>query len=343
MRHYIFLLLAVTLQATPTPIAAVSSTAATASLQPCSGQLLRGKITLVLKGADSATQLSGELKLPDDSATDVKISIPDSSLKAGEIKTVGIDVTVPGCKVPSSGILILRAGDGVLPYSVWFKVLSKSNCDSISNGSDWARLAFVCPLALAVGIGFVSAWVVRKELTRRMGAPKWDFSSSWATNITLGGGLLGGILGFSLFPENGHYLSKSGYLAASIVFPVLAGLAPQAYNIFRKPIADPTDPAAMPLQGFVTGFVVAAALTAWAAIGQAATTALAISEIYCSGYLDSSLAWPIVGLLLLLSFGLTVYVVSTVAFTVKHQITQADKMARLAADAEPPIPNWRIL
>jgi hypothetical protein len=185
--------------------------------------------------------------------------------------------------------------------------------------------------------------LVRDKLTRRMGSPKWDFASSWATNITLGGGLLGGILAFSLFPDYGHFIDKSNYLAASLVFPVLAGLAPQTYNIFRKPADDRTDPTGMQLQGFVLSFVIAAALTAWAAIGQSVVTALAIGELYCSGYLDAWLSGPVVVLLILLSLGLAVYVVSTVVLTAKHQISMADARISESADGRPvSIPRWRV-
>jgi hypothetical protein len=79
-------------------------------------------------------------------------------------------------------------------------------------------------------------------------------------------------------------------------------------------------------------------------MAQAAITALAIAEIYYAGYLAGALAWPAIVLLVLLCFGLGVYIVSTVVFTVNHQTKHAETlMAAKQLQGDVPMPDWRVL
>ena len=326
------------------PVTPAPATAAAVTLQPCGDQHLCGTLALTLKGADTERALSASLTIADPSWTG-DAAVTPKSLTKGSTANVEVRIDIPRSKMPASGILILDRSSDAMVYNVSFKFQPRPKCLKDSDGARWASLAFEGPLVLAILVAIICAFMLSDKLTHRMGSATWDFSSSWATNVTLGGGLLTGVLGFSLFPDNGQFLSKPGYLAASVIFPVLAALAPQTYNIFRKPVDDPANPSGPPqLQGFVLGFVIAAAITAWASISQAAVTALAIAEIDCAGYLADALASPAIALLILLSLGLAVYVVTTVVFTVGHQVQNAvTARALLPGQQNVPLPNWRVL
>jgi hypothetical protein len=324
-----------------TPMTAPAGTAVTVTLQPCSAQKLHGTVKLNLKGADADRVLTASLTLANHASLG-KAEVMPNSLKSGNTATVEVQIEIEDCTAPSTGTLILNPETDGLVYTVTFRL--EPQHISASDGAYWASLAFRGPLVLAILIAIVAAAMVKDKLTNRMGSATWDFTSSWAANVTFGGGLLTGVLGFTLFPDNGHFFSKAGYLAASVVFPVIAMLAPQTYNIFRRPV-DTGNPNGLPqLQGFVISFVIAASIAAWAATAQAAITALAIAEIYYSGYLAGALAWPAIVLLVLLCFGLGVYVVSTVVFTVNHQAQHAvTAMAAMQLPGDVPMPDWRVL
>lgn len=71
-----------------------------------------------------------------------------------------------------------------------------------------------------------------------MGAPKWDFTTSWASNITVVGGVLGTVLSFTALPAETKYLPKTMYVSLNLLWTVAIALAPILYNFFRRP-ADP--------------------------------------------------------------------------------------------------------
>jgi hypothetical protein len=242
-----------------TPMTAPAGTAVTVTLQPCSAQKLHGTLKLNLKGAVPDLPLKASLTLVNHSGFGTAQVMPNS-LKSGYTATVEVQIEIENCTAPSTGTLILNPETDGLVYTVTFRL--EPQHISASDGANWASLAFCGPLVLAILIAIISAAIVKDKLTNRMGSAKWDFTSSWAANVTFGGGLLTGVLGFTLFPDNGHFFSKAGYLAASAVFPVIATLAPQTYNIFRKPV-DTGDLSGLPqLQGFVISFVIAASIAA---------------------------------------------------------------------------------
>jgi hypothetical protein len=354
MRQYLFLsfvLFPLALPGATTP-SLVPGSAATVTLKPCTGENRTGSLSLILTGADQAREISLRFS-PPDSWGDPKVDLPDNTLPVNQTKVFKIGFTLTGCAVPPAGILLIDTKTAsqvtdTLVLNLTFKVLPDPN--KRPSWPDAAMVVFLAPLLLALLVAVGSGIAVRGDLNRRMGSPKWDFSNSWATNITIGGGILVSVLQFATFPDNGRFLDKSSYLAASIALSVLAVIAPQAYNIFRKPAAaaDPANPAGIQFQGFVVAFVIAAAVTSWAAIGQAAVTALALGEIYCSGYLSPYLAIPLIVLLILLCLGLVVYAVGTVIFTVGAQTAHPGSLAAMARDGTPApasaaIPPWFIL
>lgn len=327
----------------PTPATVVTGSAVTATLADCQNGMREGSTEVTLKGGSTKGKVSATLKVP--GATQlVRPTVSEAELDTLETKIVDLSFKLYGCQVPAPAIMLVTVGSDVLPYNVAFTVPPVVMQAELS--INWASLVFWAPLA-ASGLALTLSIVLmrpKQQLVKRMGPPMWDFSASWATNVTLGGGLLVIVLGFTLFPDNGHFLSKGAYMAASVAFPVLAGIAPQAFNIFRKPVPDPSHPTGTQLQGYVLAFIVAAALTTWAATGQSALTALAVDELYYAGYLSEFLATPIVWLLVGLCVGLIVYTVTTVVFMVNHQANAKQALIRAGLKTDTPVaPKWSIL
>jgi hypothetical protein len=93
-------------------------------------------------------------------------------------------------------------------------------------------------LAGLIGGSFLVAclWRFRHKLMAPMGASQWSFSSSAATNLTFVGSLLGMALVSSSIPDFPRQMSKQSFVILSLLFAVLAGLAPVLYNFCCKPV-----------------------------------------------------------------------------------------------------------
>jgi len=196
-----------------------------------------------------------------------------------------------------------------------------------------------------------------------MGSASWDFSQSWATNITVAGAILTTLLGFSGLPDYGKFMPKSSYLSLGILFGVLVTLAPSVYNFIRKPVdpppPDPNNlvPATGPsFQGYVFGFLLASFVTLWGVLGQLATIGLLLKELVDSGPLPSVMGSAFNIVIVLVALFLLVYSNVTIYFNVQHQVLHrnAHRQARMrlattpieqqaAQTVNPPLPKWSLL
>ncbi len=105
--------------------------------------------------------------------------------------------------------------------------------------------------------------------------PQWDFSKSWASNLTVVGAILGTVLSGKVLPARTVVITPDGYTALSLLFGILVVLAPFLYTAFRKGRPTPTGPE---FAGRNVGFLVASAVTIWAVCGQIATIGLVLYE-----------------------------------------------------------------
>ena len=106
--------------------------------------------------------------------------------------------------------------------------------------------------------------------------PQWDFSESWASNLTVVGAILGTVLSANVLPpKKTVVMAPDGYTALSLLFGILVVLAPFLYTAFRKGRPRPTGPE---YRGRNGAFLVASALTVWATCGQIATVGLVLYE-----------------------------------------------------------------
>ena len=196
---------------------------------------------------------------------------------------------------------------------------------------------FWVPFGIALACLVVASLLVaRFGLFARMGNTTWDFSQSWASNLTVAGTVLTALLGWAGLAEYGKYLSKNSYLCLSVLFAALVSLAPAVYNFTRRsitvPVPDPDDASnvsGVRMEGYVFGFLLASFVTVWAVLGQLFTIAFVMAELVDLGPLPASAGAAFSGLIVVLAVLLLVYVVVTIYFTVKKQVIHHQKWLRL--------------
>jgi hypothetical protein len=108
-------------------------------------------------------------------------------------------------------------------------------------------------------------------------ASAWSFSDSWATNITVIGGLLTAVLGATdVLGEILPGVSMERFLALSLLFTAIAAGAPLVYIAFgRRETANSTPPVEV-TRGTFGGLLAAAAITSVAVFGQLRTIAVLV-------------------------------------------------------------------
>lgn len=220
-------------------------------------------------------------------------------VEPGSVFGIDVSFVVPSKRLPLSGTLTVAA-DGesresesskqppgkkaaVVPCVVVAKqitrslVLSAPSNEAYSTwivcASGFVALLFCC-LAIAV------FW---RGLTLPMGGAQWDFTSSWATHVTVGGGILAIIFAASLLPDYPHFMTKQAYMTINLLFSVLIILAPAVYNLTCSP-SSPDANGAVSYRGIVLFFLGAAAVTMWAVIGQLLTIGLLFREFVVRSY-----------------------------------------------------------
>src|ERR1700722_1155441 len=135
--------------------------------------------------------------------------------------------------------------------------------------SSVAAAALWGPFIVAVLVAAAAALKTRDDLGKRMGLPAWDFTQSWASNISVVGGLVSlstvtGLLG-SYSPK---FLPMSAYTALDFAFPLLAVLAPLVYNFSRtvQVKSNGAGDTTILSEGIVAMFIVASGFTIWACL-----------------------------------------------------------------------------
>jgi hypothetical protein len=138
----------------------------------------------------------------------------------------------------------------------------------------------VLAFGLVAGLAFIGLRLVtlRKVLiwNGRLGSVHWDFSRSWATNITTVGAILGTVTATGLLPEAGRLLVPGEVAGLSVFFGVLAVLSGFVYTVLSRPVLDEMQEPAR--QGWVLPFVVAAGMTIVGVVGELTTLALLLVD-----------------------------------------------------------------
>jgi hypothetical protein len=152
----------------------------------------------------------------------------------------------------------------------------------------WLRLPLYGGLIIALiylGYSLPNLW---KWRGRFMGGPQWNFGTSFATNFTVGTGLLSLVLGSSVVTDALHYMTKTHYVVLSLMFAAILLIAPALFTFFSRPHKFPSasGPSVMAPVGPVWLFALTSALMVGAIVGQLLTVGLAMDEVRFRGYLS---------------------------------------------------------
>jgi hypothetical protein len=215
--------------------------------------------------------------------------------------------------------------------------------------------------SLALGLIVVLAAAANVGVARSspVGPPNWDFTKSWATNITIIGAVFGAFFSTKIVAAP-RYVSDPGYPMLSVLFAVLVAVAPLVFRAISKEKAVLTSAGTWDIQyqGNTAGFLLAMLLTLWAAFGQLTALGFLAAEVLAMRKVSASVP---VGLLAILAIALAAtiwYGWSTAKPLLAHQANlqaHADQLAvqMKAAGAVPPsgadpkrhapLPGWRLL
>ena len=193
-----------------------------------------------------------------------------------------------------------------------------------------AILAFVVGLVVWVRlksqkVPMLSSWLGLKSqnipMLSRMSSPTWDFSKSWASNITLGGAFLSGALALAGLPEETHYVSRTGYATLNLLFTLIAAIAPFVFNIFRTAIvSNPGQPTAqVEYIGYLLAFLIAGGITMFAVVSQLIVLIVVINEFLVADLISCVPALGFQTLVGTLAVGVLIYAEETLYWTAKSQ------------------------
>ncbi len=292
---------------------------------------------------------------------DVEIMPPhggrqNASLAPGEVRSVLVKIRES--KIPISGYLeVLTYDQNDNPTNVGFRQLKV-------NSALFPPIALL-PIALGLVIGVLlclySAIQLKNlnpkvTLLDRMGSSNWDFSKSWASNLTVAGAVLSTTLSVAALPELTHHLNKAGYAVLNVLFLLLVALAPFVFNLIRKPIISQTAPdgPTLEFQGFVVAFLIACSVTICAVVGQMTTLIILFDELAFATFAPFVVVRFFQVFIAMLMLGLALYASTTIISTAKSQVIHRQVMLAQAANAkgvpvgslkdeDSHLPSWSLL
>jgi hypothetical protein len=229
--------------------------------------------------------------------------------------------------VSFSGVLVASA-DGAAADAVALTV------DRAKPAAWWLWVVILAPFgaaAIVVAVGWRRHKQTHGEskLSDALGDATWDFQKSWASNLTVVGGILGAIVSSGALPE-----AKSATFAGlSLFFAVLALVAPFVYAATRRPVGTP------PIyEGRVWSYLLSSTFTLWATFGQLATSYVLFRELRTAASLPDFAPWLLLAVTAASAALLVVYATNSITWTLDEQ-EHSDAEVRGAARAS----GWSLL
>lgn len=192
--------------------------------------------------------------------------------------------------------------------------------------SSWLAFALYLSLALAIVIAFCCAKIVRKHghrLTDAIGGASWDFSSSWASNMTAFGTGFSFLIQLTIFPDKPVAGNRAEYAFLAAFATALVAFAPGVHRMMGQTDIDASSGVPVAIShGLVIGFLTASAFTMWGAYLQMATAILIVYELGRTATLSMPIAVAVGICVLLAGVGLIVYCWRTILTTNSRQREQ---------------------
>jgi hypothetical protein len=204
----------------------------------------------------------------------------------------------------------------------------------------------VCSLVLAVVLVGVARYRAGSGPSVGIDFPEWDFSKSWASNLTVLGAILGTVLSAKILPARTVVVTPDGYTALSLLFGILVVVAPFLYTALRKGRPGAQGPH---FTGRNWAFLVASGVTIWAVNGEIGTIGLVLYEAQHGKALALGAVIPMLGTLGVALVLAWLYSVQTVRLVLKSETAPKAGAAEELREAEvPPAPaarpvRWTLL
>jgi hypothetical protein len=246
--------------------------------------------------------------------------------------------------LPASGILTATTASGGAEYLRPIKI-------AMGDRSYWEPIAIGATAALTFLGTLVTGIVLRAKKiapSHRMGSPSWRAGDSWASNVTVGAGLISSLMTLVISDQT-VYMSPTTYRVVTALLSAILALSPVVYSLFRMRtdvsmqdvgVADrisllQTD--TNQFEGFVFFFLAAGWLTLWATTGQLVVLNLLIYELAHLRIITDFTQGLVVGASSLIGFGLLAYGFASLYRTAKTASIAAapPKPAGLAAAPAP--------
>ena len=197
------------------------------------------------------------------------------------------------------------------------------------NLDNLANILISLALLSAILITIISYIFLRKyqfHLTELMGKGQWEFSKSWATNITILGSLFCTIVAQDTD-------SKLKYAGLSVFFGVLVVISPLVYNATSQPHMKHSTTGNQEIQYLspIWAFLISAALTLWAVLGQLATVITLLISVALQTNLSYSVTSVLILFMVLATVLVVVYAFKTILWTVREQVSPEAKHYRRKA------------
>jgi hypothetical protein len=212
--------------------------------------------------------------------------------------------------------------------------------------------AFVLAPALSAGVG------TRISLGARMGKAKWDFKDSWASTITVVGGVIATVVSSASLgvpaPDPGVpvNLPRGQYAGLSLGFTFVVFAAALFYNATRQPqeVNAHDGTVELQLQGFVWSFLVAVWITVWAVVGQIATLWFALADMELLRSLTVVARWAFSLVVGVAAICVVIYVWKSLEQTLESQVNETREATAESVTAEreratqlrAPIAEWTL-
>ncbi|MGA7216669.1 MAG: hypothetical protein WBX38_00045 [Candidatus Sulfotelmatobacter sp.] len=155
----------------------------------------------------------------------------------------------------------------------------------------------------------------RIEWSKQLGGPTWDFTRSWASNITAAGTILSySVLLSWVAPDAAlHFLPRQGYLTIGTIAGGLSVLAPFAFHVTSRILL-----ACRRSSAAASAFLMSAGITIWALTLQLFLGACLLWELYLARTFALAIAIALVSLVLSLSVLVVWYAILTAADTLRR-------------------------
>jgi hypothetical protein len=218
-------------------------------------------------------------------------------------------------------------------------------------GSDrppWEPIIVLGALILALAL-VAARWIIwrpntstRPPLTQPIGPVNWRFGESWASTLTTFSAFVGTVLASQVLPVEGLYLSSNGFAVLSLLFFFASLLAPFVYTATASrasPVPEPPDSSTTPgYQGKVLTYLLATAITLWAALGEVTLIAFMAAELTRRGAVFYVFAAVLVGVGALMLRYSWVNIRWVLEIQAEHQ-----RRKSLTGVAPEPRPSWTVL